>query len=140
MYNGLPQVYCIKPEGRIHKCIYIVPKISLYTHFKNDFMYMQKLSLSEGLAYNSSLPTGLFFMTFCCLLFLFKITFQKILSEIPSECQTVLIQISPDVLLGLIWDQTVCKSYQQMTLVSKEIMYGRGSWFINQERLIFRLS
>ena len=26
----------------------------------------------------------------------------------------------PDILLGLIWDKTVCKSYQQTTLVGKE--------------------
>ena len=44
--------------------------------------------------------------------------FQKIISGIPSECQTVWIQIRPDILLILIWVQTVCKSYQQITLVS----------------------
>ena len=44
--------------------------------------------------------------------------FQKIISRIPSQCQTVWIQIKPDILSGLIWVQTICKSYQQMTLVS----------------------
>ena len=34
-------------------------------------------------------------------------------SGIPSECLTV---------WKLIWFQTVCKSYQQMTLVSKELI------------------
>ena len=43
--------------------------------------------------------------------------FRKIISGMPSQCQTVWIQIKPDVLLGLIWVQTVCKSYQQITLV-----------------------
>ena len=42
--------------------------------------------------------------------------FQKILSGMPSVCQTVWIQIRPDILSGLIWVQTVCKGYQQMTL------------------------
>ena len=42
----------------------------------------------------------------------------KNLSEIPSECQTVWIQIRPDVLFGLIWVQTLCKGYQQMTKVA----------------------
>ena len=42
--------------------------------------------------------------------------FRNILSGIPSECQTVWIQIRPDILSGLIWVQTVCKGYQQMTL------------------------
>ena len=31
------------------------------------------------------------------------------------ECQTVWIQIRPGFRLGLIWVQTVCKGYQQMT-------------------------
>ena len=34
----------------------------------------------------------------------------------PSGCQTVQIQIRPDILSGLIWVQTVCKGYQQPTL------------------------
>ena len=42
--------------------------------------------------------------------------FRKTLSGIPSECQTDWIQIRPDILPGLIWVQTVCKSYQQATL------------------------
>ena len=50
--------------------------------------------------------------------FILKLNFfsKKNLSGIPSECQTVWIQIRPDVLSGLIWIQTVCKGYQQTTL------------------------
>ena len=43
--------------------------------------------------------------------------FRKNLSGILSECQTVWIQIRPIILSGLIWVQTVCKGYQQMTIV-----------------------
>ena len=32
-----------------------------------------------------------------------------------------LIQIRPDILSGLIWVQTVCKGYEQTTLVGKEL-------------------
>ena len=46
--------------------------------------------------------------------------FWKILSGILSECQTIRNQIRPDVLSGLIWVQTVCKCYQQTTLVDKD--------------------
>ena len=46
---------------------------------------------------------------------------RKILSGIPSECQIVWIQIRPDILLGLIWVQSICKSYQQTTLGDKEL-------------------
>ena len=37
--------------------------------------------------------------------------------SIPSRCQTVWIQIRPNILTGLIWVQTVCKGYQQTTKV-----------------------
>ena len=51
--------------------------------------------------------------------FFFKINFFKInLAGIPSECQTVWIKIRPDILSRLIWIQTVCKGYQQMTKVA----------------------
>ena len=53
----------------------------------------------------------------------FKVNlFQKNISGILSECQTVWIQSRIDVLSILIWVQTVCKGYQQMTKVdaSKE--------------------
>ena len=40
---------------------------------------------------------------------------RKNLSGIPSECKTVSINIWSDILLVLIWVQTVCKGYQQTT-------------------------
>ena len=46
-------------------------------------------------------------MTFCKINF-FKTFFQK-------NYQTVCVQIRTDVLLVLIWGQTVCKGYQRMT-------------------------
>ena len=62
-------------------------------------------------------------MIFCRLLIFFKIKlFEKILSGIPSECQTVWTLIRPDDSSGLIWVQTVCQGYQQPTLVDKELM------------------
>ena len=48
--------------------------------------------------------------------------FEKILSGIPSECQTVWTLIRPDVLSDLIWVQIVCQGYQQTTLVDKELI------------------
>ena len=59
----------------------------------------------------------------CCLLTFLKVTFsKKNLSGTLSECLTALIQIRTDVMSILIWVETVCKSYQQMTIVmaSKE--------------------
>ena len=55
--------------------------------------------------------------------------FWKILSGISSECQTDWIQIRPDILSGLIWVQTVCKSYQQTTLVGKELNTAKHPFF-----------
>ena len=48
--------------------------------------------------------------------------FRKILSWIPSECQTVWIQIRPDIMSGLIWVQTVCNGYQQPNLIGKQLL------------------
>ena len=41
--------------------------------------------------------------------------FQKLISENLSVCQIAWNQLRPDVLSGLNWVQTVCKSYQQTT-------------------------
>ena len=43
---------------------------------------------------------------------------KKILSGTLSECQMIWIQIKTDILLLLIWVQTVCKGYQQTTKVA----------------------
>ena len=50
-----------------------------------------------------------------------NLLFKKILSGTLPECQTVQIQIRTDNMSVLISIQTVCKSYQQMTLVGKEL-------------------
>ena len=71
----------------------------------------------------NSLPLGNFSCFFVVCWFFFKNQlFWKILSGIPYECQTDWIQIRPDVLSGLIWVQSVCKGYEQTTLV------GRNPW------------
>ena len=46
--------------------------------------------------------------------------FRKIILGIPSECQTVWIQIRPDFLSGLIWVKTICQGYQHTTLVDRD--------------------
>ena len=86
-------------------------------------------SMQRVWAQKSSLSGAITGLTLCpprnCFpLFVVQIQFQnqlfrKILSGIWSECQIVWIQIRPDKMPGLIWIQTVCKSYQQMTLEDK---------------------
>ena len=61
-------------------------------------------------------------LCFCRLQIFKDQLFRKIISEIPSDCQTGWTQIRPDFLSGLIWVQTVCIGYQQTTLVGKEFM------------------
>ena len=52
--------------------------------------------------------------------FFTKSTFSKnFIQEYLQECQTVWIQIRPDILSGLIWVQTVCKGYLQTKPVSR---------------------
>ena len=66
-------------------------------------------------------------MLFCLLLIFFQNQlFRKILSGIPSECETAWIQIRPDILSGLIWVQTVCKGYQQQRVNLMPVI-GRGA-------------
>ena len=103
-------------------------------NFQNIFVWRWKgFSLVKGNTFNS-LPTEYFFMfVFLSSADFFKNQlFQKILSGTSSEYQTVWIQIGPDILSGLILFQTVCKSYQQTTLVGKELghsvlLFFRGS-------------
>ena len=65
----------------------------------------------------NTLPPGKFFMRFSLSADFFQNKlFPKILSGIPSDWT----QIRPDVSSGLIWVQSVCKSFQQMTLGGKE--------------------
>ena len=67
---------------------------------------------------------------FACVFFLLLLSARffssqiKRLSGTSSECQTVWIQIRPDFLLALIWDQTACNSHQQQTKVSRERLKG----------------
>ena len=54
----------------------------------------------------------------------FCVFFKEENTGLPSECQKVWIQIRPDMLSGLIWVQTICKGYQQTTLVRKGLITG----------------
>ena len=56
-----------------------------------------------------------------CADFFQKKYFRNFFIEILSECQTVWIQIRPDILSGLIWIQTVCKGCHRKTLAGKEL-------------------
>ena len=60
-------------------------------------------------------------MLFCCLLIFFKMKFFEKFFQEYHQCQIVSIQIRLYLLLVLIWVQTVCKSYQHMTLGDKEL-------------------
>ena len=54
--------------------------------------------------------------------------FRKVLSGIPSECQTDWIKIRSDVLSSLIVVQTVCKSYQQTTVNVSYSIHRKGNY------------
>ena len=106
----------------INSINFILPKQSVEK-------YMTKLHrfINDKLISALTLCTlGNFSCFFCRLLiFFYNQLSRKILSEIPSECQRVWIQIRPGVLLGLIGVQTVCKNYQQTTLGGKESALNR---------------
>ena len=72
-----------------------------------------------GSKHNEPSFLGIFSCFFVVSWFFSKSTFfRKILSGIPSECQTDWIQIRPDILSGLIGVQSLCKGYQQTTLLA----------------------
>ena len=118
------------------KCICLLQitiSILLYTYYKEikkDISFQS--SASNGLMDKSNIILNFctlrikcFELTLCLLgtfseFFVLCCFFSK--STFSSMCQTVWIQIRPDILSGLIWVQTVCKGYQQTTLVGKELM------------------
>ena len=62
-------------------------------------------------------------MLFCHLLIFLEINiFEKKNPKCHQSVKHFWIQIRPDVLSGLIWIQTVCKGYQQTTVLGKEII------------------
>ena len=78
----------------------------------------ERVKKGRSLTRINSLPPGNFFMLFSCLLIFLK----KILSGIPSECETDWVQLRLDNSSGLIWVQTVCKGYEQTILVGNELI------------------
>ena len=85
------------------------------------------LTLYQGLKLTLC-PMGNFSCFFVvCFFFFQKQHFGKIISGIPSEYQSDWIQIRTDVLSGLIWVQSVCKGYEQTTLVGNELMKEQNS-------------
>ena len=71
-------------------------------------------------------------------IFFFKTTLN--FSGILSKCQTVWIQIKPDILSCLIWVQLICKGYQRPTLVSRQIyaITAKISWAGPNMRMVFK--
>ena len=61
--------------------------------------------------------------------------FPNILSGIPSECQTVCTEIRNNTLLALIWVQTVCKDYQQMTISRQCVKGSKYRTSINKDAI-----
>ena len=69
-------------------------------------------------AFESSVSLNLCMLGNCSCFFFSKLTFSKeFFQEHNHECQTVWIQIRTDILLVLIWVQTVCKDQQQFVVV-----------------------
>ena len=58
-------------------------------------------------------------MLFCCLLTFFKFNFFEFFFEEYHQCQQVGFRSGPTFSLGLIRVQTICKGYQQTTLVGR---------------------
>ena len=85
--------------------------ISFVLFWKNTVLKKKDAKLREQYSNHSNHHLLFAYMSFCRLLIFLNHYFKS------SEFQTVLIQIRPDVLSALVWIQTVCKGYQQTTLV-----------------------
>ena len=95
-------------------------------------------------------PLGKFSRLFVSAVFFSKSTFSKNSFRNMIECQTIWIQNRPDILSGLIWYQTICKTFQQTTLGDKDlqthsfitvtwkIVTCHGSMFLNLLFYIFQ--
>ena len=106
-----------------------------FTRLLSDFQYFTKQFNFQGLfkkapslcepclcllgSFSSFLSSADFFQI---------IFFEKFFQEY-HQCQTVWIQIRPNILLGLIWVQTVCQGHQQMALVGKKF---KDAWLKSQ--------
>ena len=67
----------------------------------------------------------------------FRGTSRNNLSGIPSECQTVLIQIRPDDLSVLIWAQFICNDYQHTALVGKTFNVATHTWLRRSRCVVY---
>ena len=66
--------------------------------------------------------------------------FLKIISGIPSECLKDLIKIQHNILLSLIWVQTVCNGYEQMTKLACRIYSKEISMFNFSLEIVFTVT
>ena len=112
---------CINDQYNNDLACDIVHEIKLHVF---DLQQLSDVYLTVS-GYNSAY--WVIFHAFCCLLIFQNHLFWKILSGIPSKCQAIWIQVRPIILSGLIWVKTVCKGYQQTTLVGKSLS-RHGFW------------
>ena len=75
--------------------------------------------LSMGCKESNQTNKIMMFYVFCY--FSFKINFFERFFQEYHQCETVWTQIWLNVVLGLIWGQTVCKGYMHTTLGGKEL-------------------
>ena len=89
----------------------------------------------------SDLHARVLVMIFCCrLIFLKTNLFEKNISLIPAECPTGWIQIRHDLLSFLIWVQNICRSNQQLTLVSKEFSKRNTSMYCPSVIIVYNIN
>ena len=108
---------CCKRLDRQHSLL-----CSLYSAYVLQWPQKMTSQYQQGLSFCSIPPAGTVKSSSYFSTKTYVVGTQKnSLSRIPSECQIDLIQIRADVRSGLIWVQTVCKRYQQTTLVGKKL-------------------
>ena len=108
------------------------------TQYYNNGFCWKKVNQLLFLFFNS-LHSGNFFIIFVVCWFFSKSTFRKnSFRNVIRVSNISWTQIKPDILSGLIGVQTVCESYQQMTLGDKELtkkLYFSKNYFRNTIRV-----
>ena len=114
-------------KWKAFSCVYVREKMQ---RLNNIHVYLgQGLHCSQVTCYAC-------FSVVCYILLKTTLNF----SGIPSKCQTVWIQIKPDILSCLIWVQLICKGYQRPTLVSRQIyaITAKISWAGPNMTMVFK--
>ena len=101
----------------ISHCSHLLLKCRMATNISQWLKVVQKLHFCEKVYFDQLLDFPILLLLF--IVPYFTLWMLEFFNTIRTDgCQTVEILIRPDIMLGLIWVQPVCKGYQQAAKVT----------------------